>query len=94
MQGETYVQGTVTVGTTPTLICQPDAGTGGVALYASAAGVCVGGSNVTSTAGAATTGPQLPATTLVNFPTSAGPTGLYGVVATGSVTVSYAYSPV
>ena len=89
-QGANYVQGTVTVGTTPTLICEPDCGTGGVALYASAA-VVVGGSNVTATG--ATAGPTIPATTLVVFPTSAGPTGLYGVVATGTATVSYSYSP-
>ena len=91
MQGETYVQGTVTVTTTPTLICSPNAGAGGVALYASAA-VVVGGSTVTATG--ANAGPTIPATTLVVFPTSAGPTSLYGVVASGSATVSYAYSPV
>ena len=90
-QGDTYVQGTVTITTTPTLICEPDAGTGGVALYASAA-VVVGGANVTATG--ATAGPTIPATTLVNFPTSAGPTKLYGVVATGTATISYAYAPV
>lgn len=92
MQGLNYVQGTVTVGTTPTLICSPNAGAGGVALYAAAAGVFVGGSSVAATG--ANAGPQLPATSLVVFPTSAGPTGLYGVVATGTVAVSYSYSPV
>lgn len=91
MQGLNYIQGTVTVTTTPTLICAPNSGTGGVALYASAAGVFVGGSSVA--ASGALAGPQLPATTLVNFPTSAGPSGLYGVVASGTVTVSYCYAP-
>lgn len=90
-QGDTYVQGTVTVGTTPTLICEPDAGTGGVALYASA-DVVLGGSDVTATG--ATAGPTVKATTFVVFPTSAGPTKLYGVVATGTATVSYSYAPV
>ena len=92
MQGETYVQGTVTIGTSPTLICSPNAGSGGVALYASAAGVFVGGSTV-ATSGAYA-GPQLPPTTLVVFPTSAGPTGLYGISTAGTQTVSYSYSPV
>ena len=92
MQGETYVQGTVTIGTSPTLICSPDAGTGGVALYASATGVFVGGNNVAISG--ANAGPQLPATTLVVFPTSAGPTGLYGISSAGTQTVSYSYSPV
>lgn len=88
MANATYQSGTVTVGTTPTLICSPDCGNGGVALYASASGVAIGGSSVTST-----TGPVLPATTIVNFPTSRGPTDLYGVVASGTATVSFAWAP-
>ena len=92
MQGETYVQGTVTIGTSPTLICSPDAGTGGVALVASATGVQVGGSNVATGTGA-NAGVQLPAS-LVVFPTSAGPTALYGISTAGGQTVSYCYSPV
>ncbi len=68
-----------------------DAGTGGVAIYSSAA-VVIGGASVTATG--ATAGPTIPPTTLVVIPTSKGPTDLYAVAATGSATVSFAYSPV
>jgi len=86
-----YVQGTVTVGTTATKICSVDAGTGGVAIYASAA-VVIGGAGVTATG--ATAGPTVPATTFVVVPTSKGPTDLYGIVASSTSTVSFAYSPI
>lgn len=89
MANPTYIQGTVTVGTTPTKIATIDAGTGGVYLSATAS-VVLGGSNVTTTG--ATAGPTLGTTGLI-FPTAGGPVDLYGITASGTASVSFAYAP-
>lgn len=93
MSNPTYVQGTKTVAATATLIASPDAGTGG--LYLTNTGVndvFLGGPNVTTSG--ATGGPKLAAGASLIFPTSRGPTDLYGIVASGTTTVAWSYSPV
>lgn len=93
MANATYVQGTTTVGTTATKIASPDSGTGGVYLTnTGAADVFLGGSSVTTSG--ATGGPKLAAGASLIFPTSRGPTDLYGIVATGTTTVAWSFSPV
>lgn len=92
-QGSTYQQGTVTVGTSATLIASPDAGTGGIYITnTGAVTVTLGGSSVTTSG--ANAGPTLAANQSLIFPTSAGPTSLYGIVASGTTTVAFAFSPV
>lgn len=87
-----YVQGTTTVGASATKIVSVDAGTGGVYLTnTGAVDVFLGGAGVTSSG--ATGGPKLAAGASIIFPTSAGPTDLYGICAS-STTVAWAYSPV
>jgi hypothetical protein len=83
MANQPYVSGQVTVGTTATLIASPG-GLGGITLLCSAA-TTVGGAGVTTSTGVA-----LP-TTLVTLPTEGPAHDLYGVVATGTSTVSYIY---
>lgn len=87
----TYENGVKTVSATATLICEPDCGTGGIYLTNTGSNpVFLGGSAVT-----ATTAPQLAAGASIIFPTSAGPTSLYGICGTGlSTTVTWAFSPV
>lgn len=93
MANATYVQGTTTVGTTATKVASPDAGTGGLYLTnTGAVTVVLGGSDVTATGAKA--GPSLAAGASIIFPTSAGPTDLYGIVASGTTTVAWAWSPV
>lgn len=93
MAHPTYVQGTTTVGTSATKIAAVDAGTGGVYLTNTGSGdVFLGGSNVTTSG--ATAGPKLAAGASIIFPSSAGPTDLYGIVATGTTTVAWSFSPV
>jgi len=93
MANATYLQGTTTVGTTATLIASPDCGTGGIYLTnTGSATVYLGGASVTTSG--ATAGPSLAAGASLIFPTSKGPSDLYGIVATGTTTVAWAYSPV
>lgn len=89
MSGQPYVQGQVTVGTTATLIASPS-GPGGIYLSnGSGAAVVLGGSTVTATG--ATAGPTLPVSTNIILPTTSPAHDLYGVVASGTTTVSFAY---
>lgn len=91
-QGSTYQQGTVTVGTSATLIANPDCGTGGIYLTnTGSVAVVLGGASV-ATSGA-NAGPTLAPGASIIFPTSAGPTSLYGICASSS-TVAWAFSPV
>lgn len=88
----TYQQGTVTVASTATLIALPDCGTGGIYLSnTGAVDVFLGGSDVT--ASGAKGGPKLASGASLIFPTSAGPTKLYGITASSTSTVAYSFSP-
>lgn len=81
-----YEAGSVSVGTTATLVAVVPAGHG-VTLYSSAA-VHIGDSGVTASAGFA-----LPATTVL--PLLGGknaPREIYGIAASGTATVSYIYA--
>jgi hypothetical protein len=86
MPNESYVNGSVTVGTTATLVCTVSAENDDVLVSCSAATV-FGGPSVT-----ATTGVSIPATTLVHIPSTGGYVhDLYAIVATGSSTVTYLF---
>ena len=82
-----YANGSVSVGTTATLICVvPEGYIGGVTLFSTAA-VFIGGADVTTTNGFA-----LPATTAVTIPGGKGNArALYGIVASTDATVSYIF---
>lgn len=82
MANQPYVSGQVTVGTTATLIASPP---GPIAISCSAATV-VGGAGVTTS-----TGLSVPATTVVTIPGDGPAHDLYGVVASGTATVSFVY---
>lgn len=83
MANQPYVSGQVTVGTTATLIASPS-GPGGILVSCSAA-TFLGGAGVTTSTGISVgTGP-------VVIPTEGAAHDLYGVVASGTATVSYIY---
>jgi hypothetical protein len=87
---EQYVQGTVSVGTTATLVALPDK-SGGIFVSNASGGSVVffGGSSVT--ASGATAGPSLAAGSSLLLPTAGPAHGLYGVTASGTATVSYIF---
>jgi len=77
--------GTVTVGTEPTLICTLAWNAGGVVVQnTGAAGVILGGQDVSASGAAA--GPSLAAGATLTVPGSG---SLYGIVASGTVTVAF-----
>jgi hypothetical protein len=89
-----YTQGTVTVGTTATLIASPGSGTGGIyVMNTGSVAVVLGGSNVTATGAKA--GVSLAATgtsgSAVLIPTAEPAHDLYGIVASGTSTVAFIY---
>ena len=88
-----YSNGTTTVGTTATLICTVDPTAGGVLLQnTGSAAIYVGGPNVTTSG--AYTGISLTNTSspIVLFPSTGGVQhGIYGVVASSTQTISWAY---
>jgi hypothetical protein len=91
MANAPYYQGTVTVGSTATLIASPGDGTGLIAVQnTGSVAVTLGGSNVT-TAGA-TAGITLPGTMTspVLLPSARGLHDLYGICAS-STTVAFLY---
>jgi hypothetical protein len=88
--------GTVTIGTSPTVICMM--GQNGALVYASATGVFIGGANVAVSGAAA--GVPLPSAQCVQVPGSAArdlpligagqdTATLYGISAAGTQSVSY-----
>lgn len=85
-----YANGTVSVGTTATLICAPS-GCNQVLISNSAGGtVYLGGSTVTATG--ATQGYPLAASTTALIPVIAGAQcQLYGITTTGTSNISYLY---
>ena len=88
-----YSNGSTTVGTTPTLICTVDPESSGVILQnTGSAAIYVGGPNVTTSGtytGISLTNTSSP---VVFFPSIGGVQhGIYGVVATGTQTISWAY---
>ena len=86
MANQPYANGVVTVGATATLIASPN-NLGGIYLTnTGATTVTFGGSGVT-----ATTGPTLAAGASLLLPTSGPAHDLYGIVASGSTTVTYTF---
>jgi len=86
MANESYVNGSVTVGTTPTLVCTVSAENDDVLVSCSAATV-FGGPNVT-----ATTGVSVPAGTLVHIPSVGGYVhDLYAIVGASTSTVTFLF---
>lgn len=80
-----YSSGSVSVGTTATLIAVVPEGYTGVALVSSSAAAFIGGPGVTTT-----TGFPVAANTPVQVPSGKGNArALYAVVASGTATVSY-----
>lgn len=89
MTNQSYVQGSVTVGTTATLVCTVAPENDDVLVSCSAATV-FGGPTVTATG--ATAGPSIPATTPTHIPSvGSGVHDLYAIVASGTSTVAYLY---
>ena len=88
-----YSNGSTTVASTPTLICTVDPEAGGVLLQnTGSAAIYVGGPNVTTSG--AYTGISLTTTSspIVLFPSTGGVQhGIYGIVATGTQTITWAY---
>lgn len=83
-------QGTVTVGTTATLLVPGGASAGPVLVQNGSGGaVFFGDSSVTATG--ATAGPSVAASASATLPGS-GTHGLYGIVASGTSSVSFLYS--
>lgn len=88
MANQPYVQGTVSVGTTATLIASP--GPGGVYVYNNgSAAVVLGGSTVTATG--ATQGATLASGAGLILPSDGPAHDLYGITATGTASVSFVY---
>lgn len=85
MTNQPYVSGQVTVGTTATKIASPS-GPGGILVSCSAATV-FGGAGVTTSTGISIASANTP----VTLPTDGPAHDLYGVVATGTATVSFIY---
>jgi hypothetical protein len=89
MANESYVNGSVSVGTTATLVCTVAAENDDVLVSCSAATV-FGGPNVT-----ATTGVSIAANTPTHIPSTGGYVhDLYAVVGTGTSTVTFLYPSV
>ena len=88
-----YSNGSTTVASTPTLICTVDPDSAGVLLQnTGSAAIFVGGPNVTTSG--AYTGISLTNTNspVTFFPSTGGVQhGIYGVVATGTQTISWLY---
>jgi hypothetical protein len=77
--------GTVTVGTSPTLICNLNwESRGAIVQNTGASAVILGGSTVSASGPAA--GPSLAASSTLTVP---GPGALYGIVASGTGTIAY-----
>lgn len=90
MANATYVQGTVSVGTTATKIASPADGTGGIYLTNGGSAVLIlGGSTVTATG--LTEGPSLASGASIILPTAGGAHDLYGITASGTAAVSFIY---
>lgn len=87
MANQPYVSGTVTVGTTATLIASPS-GPGGIYLSNTGATVFLGGPNVTTSG--VTAGAQVLTTGSIILPTQGPAHDLYGICAT-STAVSFVY---
>lgn len=89
MANATYVQGTVSVGTTATKIATPTDGTGGIYLSNASGGqtVFLGGPSVT--ASSATAGPSMAAGATLILPTAAGAHDLYAITASSTSNVSF-----
>ena len=88
-----YSNGSTTVASTPTLICTVDPEAGGVLLQnTGSAAIYVGGPNVTTSGaytGIALTNTGSP---IVFFPSTSGTQhGIYGIVASSTQTISWAY---
>lgn len=89
MSNAPYVNGVTTVTTTATLIASP--GAGGIYLTnTGAVPVILGGSLVTATG--ATSGPSLAAGASIIFPATGEAHDLYGITASGTTTVAFAYA--
>ena len=91
MANAPYNQGTVTVGTSATLICSPATGAHGVLIQNNGSvAVFIGGSTVT--ASGATAGISVAANATVTVPTVGdSPHDLYGIVASTTANVAYLF---
>lgn len=91
MSNGAYVQGTVSVGTTATLIASPGkGGTAGIFLSnGGSAAVILGGATVTATG--ATEGVSLASGSTILLPTAGPPRDLYGITSSGTAAVSFVY---
>ena len=88
MANAPYLQGTVTVGNTATLLCSPLNSPGGVLVQNGATVIYLGGPNVTSSG--ATQGVSVAANATINVPTvGQSAHDLYAITASGSSSVSY-----
>lgn len=90
MANAPYVQGTVSVGSTATLIASPGYGTGGIYVYNGGSNAVILGGN-TVTASGATAGVSLAASAGLTIPTAGPFHDLYGITASGSSNVSFIY---